>query len=569
VVYDDARHFHFQRNQGDQWIDLGLTSFEARLLGFAIDDEQRPVVATIKHLGTDPMDDTEQLTVSRWSGSSWEELGTMEPISGVYWADSLTVAAGEPLLLWQATLLDPLGSPTSASEHLARWNGSAWKDFGGLPAEMSVSNLAVDSHGNPFVVLWGSDVYGLSWNGTTWVELGQGVGGGLSNLPGSSMPALALDSNGNPAVAWRGLNGGAYLRRWNGTAWGEIDGSGSGNGIGTVAIQLATSVDSVTPRPQLALDTQDRPTVLWQSGDVTTPPRLRSYDGSNWRELGDSDDTLGLFSAVNLPSDKCPTVEDQHLAPSLALDRSGRPMVAWSWERRQGYRCDPAWMPDTLATFLLAWKGSSWLPLGGSNIPPGIGLTSYPVALAIGAGDAPIVFGPQFAGPCSPIRYQGGVWQTMGNAAWPVMCGSGISNRASAVDSAGNPIVAWTTSAPEVYLLRWTGSLWEELDGSASGGGVTRSNRHVGRYSLTVDPLDRPVIAWEDSSSGQTQIYLRRWSGAHWEEVQGSASDGGVSTSSAAALAPSVAARGGRLCVAWHSAAAMHKTQILLRCTDW
>jgi hypothetical protein len=572
VTYDQAGDLHFMRNQGDQWIDLEIPPlpFKARLSSVGIDDQHRPVLVTLLQegmgTGMDPMDMTAQLIVYRWSGLSWDVLSAMDPIEGDYWVNFFTIASGQLLLSWWSTLLNPAAG-FSESNHLARWNATAWQDLG-LPDSVGAEDIAVDSKGNLFVV-GGSDVYGLWWNGTSWIELGQSVASGISNLSGSVMPALALDSVGNPVVAWLGPNGGAYLRGWDGTAWAELAGSGSGKGIGAVGAPSVSSFDAVTPRPQLALDSQDRPTVLWQAGDVKAPPRLRSYDGSTWRALGGSDDTLGLFSAVALPSDGCSTIQDQHLAPSLALDPSGRPLVAWSWERRQAYRCDPAWMPDTLATFVLAWKGSSWSALAGSSIPPGIGQTSYPVALAVGAQGAPIVFGPQFSGPCSPVRYDGGMWQTLGNAAWPVKCGSGINNRALAVDSVGNPVVAWTTTAPEVYLLRWNGSIWEELDGSASGGGVTRSNHHVGQFALTVDPFDRPVVAWEDSSSGQSQIYLRRWSGADWDEVQGSASDGGVSTSSVAALAPSVAARAGRLCVAWHSAAAMHKTQIVLRCTDW
>jgi hypothetical protein len=481
----------------------------------------------------------------------------------------LTIAAGQPLLLWQEESFDPSDLSTSVSNHLSKWNGSTWEDLTGLPAEASVLDLATDSQGNPFVVLSDSNVSGLWWNGARWVELGTTAGDGLSNLPASTMPALALDSIGNPVVAWLGPSGGAYVRRWDGTTWAEIAGSGSGDGIGSVGGQREEVFSKYVPRPALALDAQDRPTVLWQAGEVADPPRLRSFDGSGWRALGDSDGKDGLFAAVNLPPDTCPTMEDRHLVPALALDRGGRPRVAWSWERRQAYHCDLAWTEDTLATFVLAWNGSAWAALAGSQTPPGVGMTSYPVALAIGAQDAPVVFGPQFGGPCSPIRYDGSAWQTVGNAAWPVACGGGINNRAMAMTSAGNPVVAWTTTAPEVYLLRWTGSRWEELDGSASGDGVTRSNRHVGQYAMTVDPYDRPVVAWEDGRSGQSQIYLRRWSGSHWEEVQGSATNGGVSASDAPALAPSVAARAGRLCVAWHSAAFMRTTEIRLRCTDW
>ena len=97
---------------------------------------------------------------------------------------------------------------------------------------------------------------------------------------------------------------------------------------------------------------------------------------------------------------------------------------------------------------------------------------------------------------------------------------------------------------------------------------MTSYNGVVRPYALALDEADNPpVVAWQNESSGQTQIYLRRWSGGRWAEVFGSASGGGVSNGSAAAYAPSVAARSGRICVSWSSVATVG-SEILLRCAS-
>ena len=82
---------------------------------------------------------------------------------------------------------------------------SSSKKYSGLPS------LALDSAGNP-VVAWefgvsssNHEIYIKRWDGKAWVEVGKGSGslGGISNNKGaSSEPALALDASGNPIVAW-------------------------------------------------------------------------------------------------------------------------------------------------------------------------------------------------------------------------------------------------------------------------------------------------------------------------------------------------------------------------------
>jgi hypothetical protein len=74
----------------------------------------------------------------------------------------------------------------------------------------------------------------------------------------------------------------------------------------------------------------------------------------------------------------------------------------------------------------------------------------------------------------------------------------------------------------EVYLRRWNGDAWVELDGSASGGGVSDTDDYSLWPSLAVGPDNRPVIAWSNSSNEMPQthqIHTRYWNGVSWKAL--------------------------------------------------
>jgi hypothetical protein len=134
--------------------------------------------------------------------------------------------------------------------------------------------------------------------------------------------------------------------------------------------------------------------------------------------------------------------------------------------------------------------------------------------------------------------------------------GKGVGDAKVAVDPKGRPVAAWRANQEgrqwQVHVRRWDGRRWEELDGSATGGGASRSRTSAWAPYVAVDAEGRPIVAWEEAERGGAQIHLRRWSGSAWEEVGGSASPGGVSRSRLPCAWPAVAAgRNGAIVVAW------------------
>lgn len=107
------------------------------------------------------------------------------------------------------------------------------------------------------------------------------------------------------------------------------------------------------------------------------------------------------------------------------------------------------------------------------------------------------------------------------------------------------------------------------MGGSASGGGISDTSGSSWEPSLAIDPEGRPMVAWRDSSSGNEEIYLRRFDGVGWVELgTGSATAGGISNSGNQSFAPSLSVIQDRACVSWYEADGATVEQIWLRCTE-
>lgn len=108
--------------------------------------------------------------------------------------------------------------------------------------------------------------------GTSFVALG---GGALNagSITAASEPSLVSTNNGQPFVAWiqgNGIQQNVFVARFNGTAW---------ESVGPPGIPLNYVAGSKASRPALALDAENRPLVAWlENGAV----KLKRFDGTSW-----------------------------------------------------------------------------------------------------------------------------------------------------------------------------------------------------------------------------------------------------------------------------------------------
>ena len=107
-----------------------------------------------------------------------------------------------------------------------------------------------------------AEIIGLS-EGGSWVELGGSASSAGISGPSdhSCYPSVVIDSSDNPVVAWDQIvspgqgSTEIYVKRWDGSARVEFDGSGSGSGI--------SGPTDRSYHPSVAIDGSSYPVVAW------------------------------------------------------------------------------------------------------------------------------------------------------------------------------------------------------------------------------------------------------------------------------------------------------------------
>lgn len=474
----------------------------------------------------------------RWTGTTLQE-GASIPDVGTYsvWSES---EAENPVIAWTA----------GGEVMVARWSGEAWVEVGaGSMSASGVSNsggkaqgvqLAYGDAGN-IVVVWHQAVATLEGNlyvrrfdGAAWVELaGSGTGTGItgSGTARAFGNDVVLDATGNPVIAYSNkvssTNYELYLKRWDGATWSALGGSASGGGISN-----NTRIDGDSALRVLGGEIYVAWSTFPSGGQADI--YVKKWNGTSWVELGTgSASGNGISEAATSDS-----------ALGLALDEAGRPVVSWV-----------ASTPYTLGSkrylHVRRFDGGAWQQLGaGSAQGPGL--------FEEGVGGASVFVDAQglvhLAWTKSSIPramyFDGGAWRSYVEASsdgTTALATRGDSSEPVVVlDALGRPLVAWTDEFEgrnKIYVMRHDGTAWVEVGtGSASGNGLGTPTGTSQRPALVLDGLGRPVVAWQEKNAG---VYVKRWNGAAWEELgAGSASGGGVSQSSDWAGSPALAARG-------------------------
>ena len=399
-----------------------------------------------------------------------------------------------------------------------------------------------------------------------WVEIGIGSasGGGISNtstsssFPGTNSKALVIGTDCYPIAAWSeyvDTNWEIYVRKWDGSAWVEMGtGSASGGGISN------NSGDS--DRASIAIGPDGNPIVLWDdntSGD--NEEYLKRWDGSAWVEMGTGSASGGGISNNTGSS----------LRNSIVIGSDGYPIIVWG---------DNSSGNDEI--YLKKWNGSAWveMPTGSASsggISSTSGMSRQPFII-LGSDGNPIVTWIDYSIGNWEIyvkRWNGSAWVVMGTGS---ASGGGISSNTGdsqspflLLGSDGNPMVTWHDNSSgnyEVYIKRWNGSAWVVMGtGSASGGGIsnTAGTSYNPSFALGLD--GNLFIVWWDNSSGDNEIYVKRWDGSAWVEISaGSASGGGISNNTAESSHSFIAAGSdGKPIVAWDDGSCSNQEIYILK----
>jgi hypothetical protein len=126
-----------------------------------------------------------------------------------------------------------------------------------------------------YVEALGGDVarlYVKRLEGASFVTLGSGALN-AGSITAASEPSLVTTTHGQPFVAWiqgTGIQQNLFVARFNGTAW---------ESVGPPGIPLNYVAGSTASRPALALDAENQPLVAWLENGVV---KLKRFDGAAW-----------------------------------------------------------------------------------------------------------------------------------------------------------------------------------------------------------------------------------------------------------------------------------------------
>ncbi|MBZ4377048.1 Ig-like domain-containing protein [Corallococcus interemptor] len=325
---------------------------------FGMGADLRPMVAWTGGAG-----ETLKVHVRRWTGTSWEVIGT--PLS-----------SGRPVNAYQGTLqVDAGGSPTLAwfenpdvndiQWFVRRWNGQAFEPVGAALTPVSQTTYVPDwrfaqgAHSSLTLAThevgtgW-NRIYVRQWRDGAWGQLGAAIELRVNSVVDSFF--MDVDGQGYPFVVLREQIGGVpsnTAMRWTGTAWQDIGSTLSGR-------STALSFDAGNAPLVATLDT------------LTGKPRtlLQKWTGSAWEPWG------GALEAL-------PGV-DSTTVTSVKLDTQGRPVVVLHGS--VGTDANRSGKGQ-----VRRWNGTQWEALGGIlNPSPGMIPYSRPM-LGMVADDEPLL----------------------------------------------------------------------------------------------------------------------------------------------------------------------------------
>lgn len=372
------------------------------------------------------------------------------------------------------------------------------------------------------------DIYFRYWNGFEWVALGEvNVS---KNTGKSTNPSIGfftfpnLSSGGYPFIVWEDDNDGTtcvFGRFWNGTTWAELEESVTAGGI-----SKGIGTPSRNPQAFSLLGLVDN------EATGTLPDRVEFFAGVVYEREGLGIECKFFYPGDNRTFQPPPAGWYDHPAGGLVVSdpSAGRPSVG---------------VLRSTNELIIAYEGSS-----GTQFDIFVARPSATGILTVSNGTST----PGPAGAWAATNVCAGL-----PAALSIQPGV-------AVEPNDTVWVAWQESVGverEIYVRRSVGGgAFASVAGSSTGSGISGTSV-VGATTTSSFPSiavnlitsnGRPVVAWEDDFSANTEIFVRRLNaaGTAWDQVadEGSASlvapevtgnNGGISRTPNFSLRPKAA----------------------------
>ncbi|RKH48043.1 Ig-like domain-containing protein [Corallococcus sicarius] len=439
----------------------------------------------------------------------------MNPLSVTEELVRLTTSTGAPIpktvslsvdgKTLTATPVNPLAAPDTVSVDLSpvvglitdlagNMVGSAsewaftvptWLPLGGAisavagPTSAEGVVLKMDRDDQPVVAWAESDgtnknIYVARWTGAAWTMLGAPLSGLVAVGTDAAMPTLAIESTGEPVVAWEEKTGNGdgrtiFVRRWTGTTWAALP-----------SPPFPTGQAEYPSKPRLTIDTNKNINIFADFYDsvafsilgYTSPPQSQTWQDRKLFEdpylfnpsdvsatssgpdtfvaasvFNDHDSTRGIAVFKN---DTSPlgnrTLGRSASTPSITIDGNGYAWVAWT-----ELTTDPQ---SDGQIHWARWEGTTWSP-AASISTGGTGNTAPSLALAQG-GPHILAWSGIVASERSILVSQwiNNSWQPLGaplNAS--TVAGTPAMNPSVDLNATAQPFIAWTEPDPSVASI--------------------------------------------------------------------------------------------------------------------
>ncbi|MBU1627005.1 hypothetical protein KKB18_06510, partial [bacterium] len=391
------------------------------------------------------------------------------------------------------------------AEALLKWvelDGSA--SGGGVSDTVLPSmspSLALDQNGRPNIAWQESfDIYFAYHDGVSWKGyLNSNTSVVISDPDPSAQdktPSLALDSSDHPHIVWEGLYSGqwrVYYSYFDGSSWTTYGGGNTDYGV--------CNLSGYNQNPKIAVDSNNFPHITWSANPNSDYEIYYTFwDGSSWTSYGGANTGNGISD--NSGASKYPSIDLYNDLPQIVWqdDSNGNNEIYFAY-----------------------YNSSSWVSYGngktGGGISKNSGSSEMPTIKILQQFGFPRVAWEDNTSGTKQIYYihwDGTSWVSYGGS----NTGNGLSNSIGASTSATigisgtyYPNIAWQTlyySGSQIQFKRWNGSAWSEIDGSSGGMGLSKSYGYATKPSIVINQSNsRPHIAWQDNSSGYTQIYYK------------------------------------------------------------
>lgn len=347
-------------------------------------------------------------------------------------------------------------------------------------AEDSISGkIGVDSSGIIHVVWeestadWDEIYYKRSTDGgLTWTT-GQRITWGERLF---RYPHFALDSSGNPHVAWYDE---AYGHN-------EIYYKMSPDGGATWTSSRRLTWATWSRYPRVAADSSDNPHVVWRdamSGDWEVYHKTSTDGGATW-----------------LASRRLTWTSGSSGDPAIAIDPADNLHVVWADDTPGNFEIFYRKSPDGGAT----WAANRQLTWTAED-------SVFPMLSADPSGHLHLVWGDNTPGS-TEIYYKkstdgGATWTPAKRITWgsSLLIGPDI-----ATDPSGNPHVVWmddTSGNDEIYYTKSTngGDNW------SLSNRLTWNPGRSGWPDIATDPSGNVHVVWQDNTPGNTQIFYKQY----------------------------------------------------------